>query len=100
MPGVLEAVFAAVSDLNRQLPPELRLALSRDTPLVGVGGRLDSLGLINLVVAVEQHVEDDLSVQIVLTEQDTLARAESVLATIGTLTDHIETMLSGKTKGD
>lgn len=100
MPRVLEAVLSAVSDLNRQLPPARRLALSRETPLVGAAGHLDSLGLINLIVAVEQQIEDDLSVRIVLTEQETLARSESVLATIGTLTDHIESLLSERTKGE
>jgi acyl carrier protein len=100
MPGVLDAVLAAVTDLNRQLPPGRRITLSRDASLTGPGGGLDSLGLINLIVGVEQHLEQDLSVRVALTDHETLSRSEQVLATIGTLTDHIEALLAGKTEGE
>jgi len=100
MPGVLDAVLAAVTDLNRQLPPERRIALARETPLYGPGGHLDSLGLINLIVGVEQHVEQDLSASVVLTDSETLSKAESLLATIGTLADHIESLLAGNQNGE
>jgi acyl carrier protein len=100
MPDVLDAVLAVVSDLNLQLPPDRRMALSRETQLLGPGGHLDSLGLINLIVGVEQHVEQALSRRVILTDHDTLSRTDTVLATIGTLTDHIEALLSERPGGE
>jgi acyl carrier protein len=89
----------AVAELNLQLPPGDRLSLSRDTRLVGTGGKLDSLALINLIVGVEQHVSEDLGVNVVLTEDRTLAHADRVMATVGALAEHIDLLISEKGPG-
>jgi D-alanine--poly(phosphoribitol) ligase subunit 2 len=53
---LLGLVYACVDDLNKQLPPEARLSRTAQTVLVGTGGVLDSLSLINFLVSVEEAV--------------------------------------------
>jgi len=54
----LQVIYAAIDVVNRQLPDGRRLPKSADTIIVGAGGRLDSLGLINLVLAIEERASD------------------------------------------
>lgn len=47
-------IIQAIVELNKQLGPEDKITPASDTILVGDGGKLDSLGLITLMVAIEE----------------------------------------------
>ena len=47
-------ILQAIVELNKQLGPEDKIAPASDTILVGDGGKLDSLALITLMVAIEE----------------------------------------------
>ena len=51
----LQVVYDAIDILNRQLPQSRRLTKSPDTIIVGPSGTLDSLGIVNFVLAVEER---------------------------------------------
>jgi hypothetical protein len=54
---VQKAIDAAVGDVNLTLPRgDAPLTSDPALVLVGAGGRLDSLGLVNFVVALERHL--------------------------------------------
>ena len=53
-------IYAAVAQLNPQLPKEQQLQPSLDTALFGSEGKLDSLGVANLIVIMEQKLEECL----------------------------------------
>jgi acyl carrier protein len=93
MAPVMDAIYKALEDINRQRPASDQLALAPDTPLVGPHAKLDSLGLVNLIVAVEQHVADDLDAEIVLSEDRTLAEADTVMADVTALTRHVKILI-------
>jgi acyl carrier protein len=93
MAPVIDAIYKALEDLNRQRPAHDQLALSPDTLLVGSEAQLDSLGLVNLIVAVEQHVADLLGAEIVLSEDRTLAAADTVMANVTALVGHVEMLI-------
>jgi hypothetical protein len=86
----LELVYAAVDEINGQLPQGARLAKSPDTVLFGDGAALDSLAFVNLLVAVEGEVERAGGPPIGLLDE--LGRAEetgSPLRTLGALAAHV-----------
>jgi len=93
---VVQIIFNAVDELNQQLPKEQYLEKSTDTALLG---RLDSLGLINLIVATEQKIEEDLGASITLVDERTLSQENSPLRNIGALADHVALLLGEKTNG-
>jgi acyl carrier protein len=90
-PGVdvLETLYRAVDELNDQLPPAQQLPKSRDTVLLGEGGRLDSLALVSFVVAVEQEFAGRVGLTLDLMSEQVWDRADGPLRTIGTLADFI-----------
>jgi len=96
---ILRAIFTAVEDLNQQLPPEEQLEQSTDTVLLGKAGKLDSLGLVNLVVAVEEQVEKDFGVTITLADERALSQKSSPFRTIGTLADYIQNLMDNRHNG-
>lgn len=88
-PNTIESVvYKCVEELNRQLPAELKLQSSLDAILVGEGGVLDSLGLITLIVSLEEAMEG-AGVHIVLLEEEFLVDSKGPLRTIGSLIDLI-----------
>mgnify|MGYP001968517599 CR=1 FL=1 len=86
---VIQSIFTAVDELNQQLPREQRLEKSGDTVLMGDLGKLDSMGLIKLIVEVEQQIENTYGVAITLSEEKTMSQVDIVFKTIGTLADHL-----------
>ena len=64
-----------------------------DTTIYGNDSRLDSLGLINLIVAVEQNVEDKFDITITLADERAMSQEISPFRTVGSLADYIEMIL-------
>jgi len=84
---ILELVYAAVDEVNQQLRRAQRLEKNEDTAISGQGGHLDSLGLVNLVFATEQQVEQEFGVSLNLA--DGASATLNPFQTIGSLVDYI-----------
>lgn len=89
-------LWSAVDELNLQLRRDQRLAKSTEERLTGEGGRLDSLGLINLLVLTEQRIESEFGCQVMLADDQALAAESSPFATLGTLAEHVRKVLEQK----
>jgi len=94
--NIEKIVFSTIDALNQELNKEDRLKKSLETRLFGGNSNLDSLGLINLIVAVEQNIEDEFDVTITLADERAMSQQTSPFRTVGTLTDYIEMLLGEK----
>lgn len=63
------------------------------TPLYGAGSYLDSLGLVTLLVTLEQDVTEAFKSTVSLMDEQAMSLTHSPFRTIGTLADYIESML-------
>jgi acyl carrier protein len=90
---VLQAIYGAVDELNDTLPAERKLAKTPETVLFGKGGKLDSLGLVNLIVATEQRIEEAFGVAVTLADERAMSQQHSPFRTIGSLADYAITLL-------
>lgn len=86
---VVDAVFSAVDALNAQRRDKPPLEKDLGTVLYGTGSAVDSLGLIELVVVVEEQVERDLGLSITLVDDRALSQETSPFSTLGTLVDYV-----------
>ncbi|MFH1996826.1 MAG: hypothetical protein ABIJ27_07545 [Candidatus Omnitrophota bacterium] len=93
---VVNALYEAVDSVNQMLAPEERLGKSPDAALTGESSSLDSMGFVNLIVAVEQKFEEDFGVALTLMSEKALAKEESPFATIRTLAEYILSILKEK----
>ncbi len=90
----IKSIYKAIDELNQQRPKEQHLEKSTDTVLFGKSGKLDSLGLINLIATVEQKIQEEFKVKITLANETAMTQMDSIFKTIGTLSDYIATLLN------
>jgi acyl carrier protein len=61
-----------------------------ETLLLGTAGVLDSLGLVNFIVAVEERLEDEFEISVTLSDKRAFSRSGSPFRTVATLAVYIE----------
>ena len=87
-----DVVFRAIDRVNELLPESSTLAKRADQPLAGVGSRLDSLGVVNLIVAVEEEVALQCNAEISLADMRANG-ANDPLETVGSLVRTLQSAL-------
>lgn len=90
---ILQSIYNSIDSLNAQLPSEEHIEKSNSTALFGSGSKLDSLGLINLIVAVEQNIEDEFETSITLADERAMSQNQSPFRTVDSLADYLEMLL-------
>lgn len=68
-------------------------------PLFGEGGVLDSLGLVTLILAIEEMIELEMGVAITIVSEKSMSARKSPFATIGSLTEFIASLIEEKQHG-
>ena len=76
-------VSCAIDRVNEVLPTGQALAKGRTTVLLGRGGGLDSMGFVNLIAALEEELEKQLSITVNLADE--LMMNGQALSTVGEL---------------
>jgi acyl carrier protein len=90
---ILDSLYAAIDDVNRERPSDRPLAKARETALYGSASDLDSLGLVNFIVAAEQRIEAEFGKSLVLADDRALAQEPSPFRSVGALADYVEVLL-------
>jgi acyl carrier protein len=85
--SILDAVFIAVQNTNEALPIDRKIGSSESEPIIGEGAKIDSLGFVTLMVAVEQEVEAAIGSCPSLVEE--LSDPSAGVTTLGQLVDYI-----------
>jgi D-alanine--poly(phosphoribitol) ligase subunit 2 len=86
---IIEAIYQGIDVVNGQLSERSRLVKSTDTVLMGDGGVLDSLGLITLLVAIEDAIQSNLGTHIIVLDEDALANSSGPYNTVESLMNWI-----------
>lgn len=90
---IMKIIFDAIDEINEQLSDEQKLAKSNDMILFGESGKLDSLGLVNLIVATEQKLEEQYDVSITLADEKAMSQKNSPFRTVNTLAEYITKLI-------
>jgi len=93
---IIQSIYDSIDSLNAQLPSDEHIAKSDDTTLFGSDSKIDSLGLINLIVAVEQNITDEYDIIITLADERAMSQEKSPFRTVSSLADYIEILLGEK----
>lgn len=83
-----------IDELNEDEFAEKPLTKDPETRLFGRDGTLDSLSLVNLVLAVEERTEDVTGRSISLADDRAISQERSPFLTIGSLVDYMTLLLS------
>lgn len=90
---IIDCVYAAIDEANEERGDKPPLEKSIDTPLHGDAGGLDSLALVNFVLAVEDNVESAFGSPVMLSDDRALSQDPSPFQSVGALAEYIETLL-------
>jgi len=85
----LSIVQSAISELNEMRGPSAQMPLETTTVLQGVHSGLDSLGLINLIAAVEDKAKDVCGKSVYLGVDESTTGSENPFSTIETLAEEL-----------
>ncbi|OQY50377.1 MAG: acyl carrier protein [Candidatus Parabeggiatoa sp. nov. 2] len=91
---IKQAVFNVLDEINQELPQEKQLEKSETTVLFGKFGQLDSLGLVNLIVAIEEKLQEECNVSITLADERAMSQRNSPFRTVASLIDYIAMLLN------
>ena len=85
--NIIVSAMIEASDLSES-------EINEDTSIFGKGSSLDSLGLVTLLVSIEQKIEDEMSVNITIADEKAMSLKNSPFRTIGTLKQFLEDRLN------
>lgn len=80
--AVEELTRSVLARLNEDLPASERIPTDADTPILGDGGVLDSLGIANFIVGMEEAVERSFGLPVSLSDQDLMSLFEEPTITV------------------
>jgi len=92
---ILKLVYEAIARANELRDPSAQIAQDPATALFGSGGALDSLGLVSLVLDVEDAVNGATGRAVALSDDRAMSQARSPFRTVGSFVDYIGERLSG-----
>jgi acyl carrier protein len=84
-----DVVVASLKEVFAQegtTPPD---TITDETVLVGNDAVLDSLGVVQLIVEVEQRVEGEHGISVTLANDKAMSQRNSPFRTVGVLADHV-----------
>jgi len=90
---VVAVIVRAAADHNAHSSRQVAVERGEAAELWGAAAPLDSIGLVGILIAVEQDVAAQFGQQIVLTNAQTMARADRPFASIGALARHVVSLL-------
>lgn len=93
---VLAAVLEAIQEWNQQAEPEHQLEPSPQTRLLGRSSKLDSLGLVNLIVLVEEKIADKSGVSLTLADERAMSQERSPFRSVQSMSEYIHFLLAEK----
>jgi acyl carrier protein len=95
---ITKAVFAAVDELNEQMPKAAQIEKNLDATLYGTSGKLESLDFVTLIMEVEEKINAEFQTDITIADENLLSKQKSPFSTLGTLIEYLEELLKEKVR--
>lgn len=90
---LIELVTSAVREVAEREGSSLPDDLGADTPLFGERGLFDSLGLVSLVLAVEEAIQERHGAAVTLADDRAMSQARSPFRSIRSLAEYAQRLL-------
>ena len=92
-PQIVTVILRTLRELGEQGVVDVEgVELGPEVELFGEEGLLDSVGLVSLIVAVEQEIEDELGVHVALADERALSQRNSPYRTVASLAEYAATV--------
>jgi len=96
---ILEIIYQAIDEINTERDVADQLTKTETTVILGSDGKLDSLGLVNLIVSLEEAINDTLDIEITLADERAMSLESSPFKTVASLADYIQVLVAENKNG-
>jgi len=86
---VTELILDAIEDYNDQVNEEKKLPRSSDIELFSREGLLDSLGLVNFIICIEERIEEYVGESITIADEKAMSQKNSPFKSVKTLAKYL-----------
>jgi hypothetical protein len=93
---VVREIYQAIGRINELRDPDNRIVCAEETVLYGPGGALDSLGLVSLILDVEQTVNEKSGTNLVLADAQAMAQRHNPFRDARSLADYVISRLKAE----
>lgn len=93
---IAQLIYHAIDSVNELRSKDEQIKKDPEARLLGGPEGLDSLGMVNLIVAVEQQIEERCHVVVDLADDELMALKGDPFATVGSLADYVAMALERK----
>jgi acyl carrier protein len=90
---IVQAVYSAVDELNKQLPKGVHVDKSLDAMLYGKTGKLESIDVVSFIMEVEDQIKAEFGVSLTIADDRAMSQQNSPFLTLGTLTEYLDQLL-------
>lgn len=87
-------VLDAITLTNQSREDSEQIPVAQDTALYGAQGNLDSMGLVALLIDIEEMLQDE-GINVSLSDERAMSMANSPFKNVPTLVAHIGTLVKG-----
>jgi acyl carrier protein len=88
---ILQLIYSSVDEINLDL--DEKLEKNELENLFSASSKLDSMGLVNFIVDVEERIQEHFNLVVTLADDKAMSQIRSPFRTIGTLADYIEILI-------
>ncbi len=91
---ITQIIFQAIDVINRDLSEGEQIEKSVNTALMGQSATLDSLGIVNLIIFIQEEIQKKFGKTITLAHEDALSSATGPFNNVQSLVDYIDSQLN------
>lgn len=89
----LQMVYSALDESEARSLTGVPVEKNPEAPLLGSDIGVDSLTIVNLVVAIEEQIQKKAGKTIILVDEDSMALQEHPFRTVGTLAAYVDKLI-------
>ncbi len=93
---ITQVVFHAIDNVNQELSEDEKIEKSFHTELIGHSTKLDSLGLVNLIVAVEEGIQENFGETVTLANANAMSSVDSPFKNVQSLVEYLKVNVKGR----
>lgn len=94
---IINLIYESIDEINEQ--NEISISKEPSARLFGKESDLDSLGLVNLIVSIEESVNESFDTSISIADEKAMSQKHSPFRTVDTLAEYIVLLINEEKNG-
>lgn len=91
---ILKIIYLCVDEINDDLEADGKLEKNELEEIFSANSKLDSMGLVNFVVSIEEKIQEHFNLDVTLADDKAMSQSRSPFRTIGSLAEYIENIIN------